>query len=329
MKVRFNLFLVLFFSLTVVGSVSAQTYEDVVKKFNEGYQFVKDGKSAEAKAAFEEVVTMSDAVGGEAEDIKKKAEGQIPPLQYKIAADIYKGKDVNGAIDAFQLAADLAVKYGDKQIQKKASDIVPKLYFSLGNKSFKEENYDEAVGYYTKALELNPNYSSCYYQLGLVEKNKDNTEGALTNFDKAIEIGLATRDNNAATQAEQAARDYLVFVGTKQIEAKRYDKAIEYLNKAIDYDTEFADTYYRLAEANNKKAVFELAIEYANKALKYEKGGKTDRAKIWFELGYAYKNQGNKNAACEAFEQASFGQFKVVAQHEMEHELKCKKATGN
>ena len=326
MNSRFKLILLSLIVLTVSSNANAQTYEDVIKAFNEGYQFVKDSKSVKAKAKFFEVIKMSDAVGEQADEIKKKAGDQIPPLQYKIAAGIYKNKDVEGSIAAFQEASDLAVKFGNKQIESKAKDIVPKLYFSLGNSAFKSEDMETAVLNYNKALELNPNYSSVYYQLGLVEKGNNNVDAALANFDKAIEIGLATRDNNSARQAEQSARDYLVYIGSKEIEAKRFNKAIELLNKAIQYDNEFADTYYRLSEANNKKAVFDLAVEYANKALQYEKGGKTDRAKIWFELGYAYKNQGNVNAACEAYEQASFGQFKTVSQHEIEYELKCKKA---
>jgi len=326
MNSRFKLILLSLIILSVFTNANAQSYEDVIKAFNEGYQLVKDSKSKAAKAKFFEVIKMSDAVGEQANEIKKKAGDQIPPLQYKIAAGIYKRKDVEGSIAAFQEASDLAVQFGNKQIESKAKDIIPKLYFSLGNSAFKNEDMENAVVNYNKALELNPNYSSVYYQLGLVEKGKDNVEAALENFDKAIEIGLATRDNNSARQAEQAARDYLVYIGSKQIEAKSFNKAIELLNKAIQYDNEFADTYYRLSEANNKKAVFDLAVEYANKALQYEKGGKTDRAKIWFELGYAYKNQGNVNAACEAYEQASFGQFKTVAQHEIEFELKCKKA---
>lgn len=319
--------LIIAFSLN--SFAQAQSYEDAVKTFNEGYQFVKDGKSAEAKAKFFEVISISDKVGEEANEIKKKAQSQIPALQYKIAGEVYKSKNIPGAIDAFQEAADLAKQFGDKSIETKVKGVIPKLYYTQGNSYFKQEKLEDAIEAYHKAIELDPNYGKAYYQIGLVYKKKDNLDLTLENFDKAIEIGLATKDRVAAREAEEAARDLLIFKGAKQIEAKRYDSAIELLNKAINYDNESAEIYYRLAEAYNKKSVFDLAIEYANKALKFEKGGKTDRAKIWYELGYAHKNKGNKSAACEAYEQASFGQFKNIAQHEMEHELKCKNGPKN
>lgn len=323
----------LIFTLTVALSLNsfaqAQTYEDAVKTFNEGYQLVKDGKAAEAKAKFFEVISISDKVGEEAIEIKKKAESQIPALQYKIAGELYKSKNITGAIDAFQEAAELAKKFGDKSIETKVKGVIPKLYYSQGNSYFKQEKLEDAIQAYQKAIELEPNYGKAYYQIGLVYKKQDNLDLALENFDKAIEIGLATKDRVAAREAEEAARDLLIFKGAKEIEAKRFDSAIELLNKAINYDNESAEIYYRLAEAYNKKSVFDLAIEYANKALKFEKGGKTDRAKIWYELGYAYKNKGNKSAACEAYEQASFGQFKNIAQYEMENELKCKNGPKN
>lgn len=328
MKTFSKLFFSLSLAVLVQTTAVAQTYEDVVKGFNEGYQLVKDSKNAEAKAKFYEVIKLSTTVGAEADEIKKKAESQIPPLQYKIAADVYKKKDVPGAINAFKEAMEVSIKFKDAQIEKKSKDIIPKLYYTLGNSFFKQEKLDEALVNYKEAIALEPNYGKAFYQIGLVYKGKDDLDSTLISFDKAIEIGLATNDRVAAREAEGSARDLLVFKGVKKIEAKRYDEAIALLNKAINYDSESADVFYRLAEANNKKSVFDLAIEYANKALKFEKGGKTDRAKVWFELGYAYKNKGNKSAACEAFEQAAFGQFKTVAEHEMQHELKCKSTTG-
>lgn len=316
-------------ALLVQATSYAQTYEDVVKGFNEGYALVKSGENAKAKAKFYEVISIATKVGDAASDIKKKSEDQIPPLQYKLASEIYKKKDVAGSIVAFQEAYDLSIKYKDAQIERKSKDIIPKLYYTLGNSFYKKENLDEAIVNYTKAIELEPNYGKAFYQLALVYKGKDDLDLTLANFDKAIEISLATNDRVTAREGEDAARDLLVFKGAKQIEARRFDEAITLLNKAINYDNESPEVYYRLAEANNKKSSFDLAINFAQKALQFEKGGKTDRAKMWYELGYAYKNKGNKSAACEAYEQASYGQFKTIAQHEMEFELKCKSTTGN
>jgi tetratricopeptide (TPR) repeat protein len=91
----------------------------------------------------------------------------------------------------------------------------------------------------------------------------------------------------------------------------------------LDYDDESADVYYRLAEASNKASNYEKAVQYATTALDHENGGKTDKAKIYFELGYAHQTLGNKSVACDAFSNALFGSFKSPAEHKMEYELKC------
>ena len=56
MNSRFKLILLSLIVLTVSSNANAQTYEDVIKAFNEGYQFVKDSKSVKAKAKFFEVI---------------------------------------------------------------------------------------------------------------------------------------------------------------------------------------------------------------------------------------------------------------------------------
>jgi hypothetical protein len=46
-------------------------------------------------------------------------------------------------------------------------------------------------------------------------------------------------------------------------------------------------------------------------------------AKIYFELGMAYKGLGQKENACSAFENARYGDFTDPANHELQFELKC------
>ena len=61
-----------------------------------------------------------------------------------------------------------------------------------------------------------------------------------------------------------------------------------------------------------------------NSALEYEQGGSTDKAKIYFEIGFAHQMLDNKADACTAFSKSSFGSFKAPSEHKMEFELKCK-----
>ena len=50
----------------------------------------------------------------------------------------------------------------------------------------------------------------------------------------------------------------------------------------------------------------------------------TEKAKIYFELGTAYKALGQQTGnACSAFENANYGEFSDPASHELEFVLEC------
>ena len=95
------------------------------------------------------------------------------------------------------------------------------------------------------------------------------------------------------------------------------------LAKALKYDPENIDTYFYLASAQIGAKSFDAAIESANKALELEGEDQEKNAKHYYNLGLAYKGKNDKNAACEAFNKALFGQFKENAEYEIEHGLKC------
>ena len=40
--------------------------------------------------------------------------------------------------------------------------------FNLAITNHKNENYQDAINYYNKALEINPEHTECYYNLGLL-----------------------------------------------------------------------------------------------------------------------------------------------------------------
>ena len=81
-----------------------------------------------------------------------------------------------------------------------------------------------------------------------------------------------------------------------------------------------------LALVYNGQSKWDNAIESCNKALTFFKGEETTKdAKIYYELGNAYKGKGDTNAACEAYKKAAKGDYAEHANYEIEHTLKCNK----
>lgn len=309
-----------------VTDTQAQSYEDVINAFNSATEQAKNGQSQQAITAFERVITMSNSVGSEAADIKTRAQNQIPQLYFLIARDLYNSQNFIGAAEAFAVASEEATKYGNQQIVQRSKAVIPQLYLSQGNNHLKAEELDKALEMYDKALAARPSYAAAYYQKGLVYRQQENLDEALSYFDRAIQIGTNSNEQNIVQSATSAARNFLLLKGVKSTENRQYRLAVESLKQALQYDETSADVHYRLSEAYNKQALWADAIASANRALEAEQGGRVDKAKIFFELGFAQKGSGNFNAACSSFQQAAFGSFRAAAEHEMEHELKCGQA---
>ena len=327
---------ILFATTIVAQKVQAQTKTDVIKTFNQAFEYAKKGNNQQAIDTFQKCITLADQVGPSASDIKQKAQQQLAPLHYKLAADYYRQHKMSESIQAFEDAMKVAQKYGNKDIAERCKENIPKLYYAKGNMEYMNGDYQDALQDYDNSLKLDPNNAKPYYQKGLTyknmdkgNKNVDKLQQALDMWDKAIQVGEKNQDNITVRQSKRSASDFLVYKGAKAEQGKDYKTAISLLKKSLTYDSRNPNAYYRLAETYNKVHSSHDALKYGEMALKYEKGGKTDKAKIWYEIGTAHKNLKQKKEACSAFEQAAYGAFKQIADHELKYDLKCPGYTQN
>lgn len=315
-----------FFSITFIfGSiqVDAQDKAAAIKAFNQALETAKSNDYQRAIALMEQSVSISEKIGAEGDATKKEAIDRLPGLYFSLAGSIYKKKDLDGAITAFEQAKNIAVKYDDTRVADRATGIIPQLYYAKGNSAFKRKQLENAIVAYDAAISANPNYAKAYYGKALVYKNTEDIDNFTSSIEKAIEIGTTSNDKGTVRKAEQSASEYFTFRGANLTQDKVFKEGERMLRSALVYDNTNPDTYYRLAENYNKQSRFQEAIDMANEALKYEKGGKSASAKIYFELGTAYKYLGNKARACESLENAAFGSFTQSARYEMEHNVKC------
>ena len=311
----------------------AQDKADAITAFNAGLEQAQAKQYDSAISSFTTAMTIAEGLGTDGEDIKTRSQKQIPKLYFSKAVSSFNDfksskslEDLDNTVDMFMESEQVAKEYGDDEIAAKSKGVLPQLFYQKSILLYNREDYTGANAALDRAIESDENYAVAYYQKGLVYKkiNADDLEGILNWYDKAIDIGGKTRKSKVVREAKGSAHDELLYRGSKAVEAKSYTEGIELLNKALTYDDTSADAYYRLAEASNKKSDYDSAVKYATKSLEFEKGGRTDKAKIYFELGIAYQGINNIAEACKALTNASYGSFKAPAEHKMEHELKCK-----
>ena len=88
--------------------------------------------------------------------------GSIPEAHFGKGAASYQLGEFDSARDSF----DKSLKSSDKQVKSKA-------YYNLGNTFYKNNKKDEAIKYYRKALELNPNDKEAKFNYELLKYQPD------------------------------------------------------------------------------------------------------------------------------------------------------------
>lgn len=327
------LLLIAAFSVTLFAveqSHAQDARNEAIQLYNQAQELAGSGDFTSSIELYRDALEI--ARSNDLNDITQLIVERIPRVASSRASNEYRGyqnerslESVNSALEAFQEAKEIAEEFGNDQVQQQATAAIPQLYYIRSVLEFRAENYDAALADLDTAIELNGNYATAYYQKAIVTKNQNPSEVEtwLGLYDEAIEVAERVNDNRTLQNARESAAEELIFRAVNLSEDRQYNRAIELLQMVEKYDAQSADAHYRLAEIHNERGQWDQALQHASRALEFESGGVNDKAKIYFELGMAYKGQGEKDNACEAFENARYGDFTEPANHELQFELKC------
>jgi tetratricopeptide (TPR) repeat protein len=263
--------------------------------------------------------------------------GQLPRIYSAKASEAYKTfqanqslETIDAAIEAFQEAEEAATEYGESSIAAQMAGNIPQLYYVKSLVQFRQEDLEGASATLDLAMDANANYAQAYFQKAIVMRKQGKaTADVVSMFDQAITLAEMYDQGQVASRATDQAVQTLLSSGAQAVQNNQITDGIDLLNRAAEYETDEADVFFRLAEAYNKRSQYDEAISNAQRALELESGGVADKAKIYFELGFAHQMQNNKDAACSAMKNASYGDFRDPANHKMEFELKCPGTSGS
>ncbi|MEX0945705.1 MAG: tetratricopeptide repeat protein [Balneolaceae bacterium] len=323
--------------LGVAQTVMAQDEErtQAVRLYNEAQELAGSSQYQDAIDVYRDALEI--ARENQFEDIIEFVEERLPRVYANRASDAYREYQsqrtlgsVDTALEYFQLSREAADEFNNTQIAQQAASAIPQLYYIRSILNFRQENLSEAMDDLDAALELNPNYAAAYYQKGIVQKQMtpNDVDAFIQWYDQAIAVASQVNDNRTLESAQEGARDELIYRAVNLSQERRFDPAVNLLNRVENYDPRSVDAQYRLAEISNLRGNWSTAETHARRALDYHTGGVADKAKIYFELGTALKGQGNFDSACSAFENARYGDFTGPADHELQFELKCEGHTS-
>ena len=309
--------------LFLTAALNAQTINEVITAYNAGAEFVNTGSFEAAISKFEECIQLASQLGAEGDEMKLKAEGQIPALYYRIASDKYKEKDIDGAITFFEKTIEACNQYGNEEFKVKSINFVAQLYNTKGNAHFKNEELDKALASFDKSIFYMPDYAKAYYGKGLVYKKMNDEANMLSMLDKAIEKGKTSADDKTTEAAVKTARDYYVIGGVNAMKTEDYETAFKCFDASMKYDDKYSEPYYRLAVIYNKQLEYDKAAENALKAIEYDNSESEKKARLYFELGNAYVGMVEYQKACDAFKNALYEPYTSNVKYKMENVLKC------
>ena len=163
-------------------------------------------------------------------------------------------------------------------------------WYDMGFDSMMFGEYEEAVEYYTKAIEIDPTYVFCYDDRGRAYANLGQYDLAIADFEKAIEM-----DPDYSSPRNSLAMTYY--------RMGDYENALESIKVALEIDPTStlynarADTYRSLGRYDEALADIESAL--------WLHGGDDPR---WiFTRGLIYRDMGDMDKAKADLEYACTG----------------------
>jgi tetratricopeptide (TPR) repeat protein len=320
--------LITFLSLIIfTGISSGQTLNEAKEAFNEGVSAIQSNNFDEAIAQFNKCMEiypeLDEEESIEAEEMVVQIKSKLPALYYQVAMDLYKDKKLDEAIEKFVETSEVANKYNDQSTSERASKVVPQLYYQRAGNKYDNDDFKGALEDYNKAIELNPEYDKAFYMKSLVCKKLDDEEGFLESTRKAIESAGNNNNESVVSKAKESGSKYFLMKGDEAKSAQKYAEAKEYINRAIEFDSESPVAYYLLALVDNQLNNYDNAIEAANKALTYEDNVPEEKARIYYELANALKEKGENGKACDAYRKAAYGAYKEAAEYQIKYVLEC------
>jgi len=164
-------------------------------------------------------------------------------------------------------------------------------YYYLGNVAREQKKYEQAVGYFQKALQVDPEFFEAHYNLGKIYAILGQSREALGQFKKARELNpqdpdtyinigvelsnLGQRDE-ALKMYEKALEldpdSYLVYsnIGVEYTALGDYEKAELYHKKALALNSFYGDGWYNLACTYARTNELEKSLTALNRAVRLD-----------------------------------------------------------
>lgn len=200
-----------------------------------------------------------------------------------------------------------------------------KLPTNWGNEAIKNENWESALMHFERGVQWSPKDAYVHYGRGLALVNMDSTEAGLQSLQRAIEVGNETGNTRVAGNATERIRDEFVSRASEALQSdnpsdEQIQTALDALDQMREYVDPSANSLFYRATALYEDGQYQQAAETARQGLEMHQGSRSDAAKFYFIIGESHLALDNTSQACQAFQNATYGDYQARAQHRLENE---------
>jgi len=217
--------------------------------------------------------------------------------------------------------------------------------FNLAVTNHKNNNYQDAIIYYNKAIELNPKHTKSYYNLGLLLHKIKNYKEAIDCFEKILktEPGFKNANNSLGVifyklgENLKAIACYKNEIQTNSLNIGAYNnlgivfynlgeihKARSSFEKAIQIDPNFIGAHNNLAILYYDIKETEKAINCFERVLKIDPKNKEAN----YNLGKIYQGIGNQTKAVDNYQKSLINRSEINFEIDKEKDQKLRPGTA-
>ncbi|HUV60212.1 MAG TPA: tetratricopeptide repeat protein [Desulfatiglandales bacterium] len=157
--------------------------------------------------------------------------------------------------------------------------------FEMGSKLFKEGNYEEAIKYFKKIIDISPNMAMAYYNLGLSYLRTGNIEEALSSLKRALEL----KPDMVIT--------YFA-LGECYVQKEMFDEAIGSFKNATAIEPDNPRIYFNIGLIYSRNNQIDEALAAFKEAEKLDPNFSSNQ----YQLGLLYLRKGDFEKATSCFE---------------------------
>lgn len=304
---RFNILMTVLAAVMLTVNVNAQSYDDVVDKYNAAAELVGAKKYAEAIPALEAVVKDGQEVGGDAAEIVVNAQKLIPACYLRLGGAAAQQQNWDQAIENLSKAAELGELYGDINTARNANNMVSKVYSAAAADAFNNKDYAKAVEIFAKGYEANPTDTDLALNLAMSYGELGDLENAAKIYGEVIELeDRHSKYKEPAATAREKLGYYMSLEVQKAIEAKDMDKAYGLMENILASNPDNALVGMMMIQTANNNKNWDKLITYGEKAAEAQDTPEL-KSNAYFLLGVAYQNKNNNAKAVENYRKVTAG----------------------